>query len=72
MSGSSIDRSRTSGEQQGAPVLGLLLAQEHPQVLLAQHIQPDGRLVQHQQSRPVQQRRGDLAAHPLRHPARAG
>ena len=33
--------------------------------LLAHHVQPDGRLVEEEHLRPVQQRDGQLAAHPL-------
>ena len=47
------------------PALGPLGDQEVPQPLLADHVQADGRLVQHQQPRAVHQGGRHLAAHPL-------
>ena len=44
---------------------GVHLGQERAQPLLAGQVEPDRRLVEHQQLGGVQQGRGDLAAHPL-------
>jgi hypothetical protein len=53
------------GQQQRHPAGGVQRGQEAAQPLLARQVQPDGRLVQHQQARSVQQRGRHLAAHPL-------
>ena len=53
------------GEQHGRAALGALADQEAAQSLLAHQVQADGRLVEHEQLRRVQQGGRDLAAHPL-------
>ena len=50
--------------QRGA-ALGVEGAQELAQPALADHVEPDGRLVEEEDLRVVQQRRDDVAAHPL-------
>ena len=54
-----------SGQQQRGAELRALSEQEVPQPLLADHVQPDGRLVQDEQPRPVNQGGRHLAAHPF-------
>ena len=53
------------GEQQCDGAAGDQVGEERPQPLLARQVQADRRLVEHQQLRPVQQRRRHLAAHAL-------
>jgi hypothetical protein len=53
------------GEQQRDGAARDQVGEERPQPLLAREVQPDGRLVEHEQLGPVQQRRRHLAAHAL-------
>ena len=53
------------GEHQGGAALGVERAQELAQPTLADHVEADRRLVEVEHLRVVQQRRGDVAAHPL-------
>ena len=53
------------GQQQGRAALGVEGAQELAQPALADHVETDGRLVEVEDLGVVQQRRGDVAAHPL-------
>ena len=53
------------GEQQRHVAARVHRGQERAQPLLAGQVEPDRRLVEHQQLGGVQQRGGDLAAHPL-------
>ena len=54
-----------SGEQQRGAMLDPLLDEELAEPLLAEDVQPDGRLVEDDQLGSVEQGRSDLAAHPL-------
>ncbi len=54
-----------AGEQHGGAAAGVVLGQERADPLLHRHVEPDGRLVQEQHLRAVQQRAGDLRLHPL-------
>ena len=53
------------GQQHRRAPLGVHLAQELPHLRLGDHVEPDGRLVEVQHLGVVQQRRRDVAAHPL-------
>ena len=53
------------GQQQRGAALGVEGAQELPQPALAHHVEPDRRLVEVEDLGVVQQRRRDVAAHPL-------
>ena len=53
------------GEQQRGPALGVEGAQELAEPALAHHVEADGGLVEVEDLRVVQERGGDVAAHPL-------
>ena len=53
------------GEQHGGALLAVHLDEELAHRLLADHVEPDGRLVEEQDRRVVEQRGGELAAHAL-------
>jgi hypothetical protein len=52
-------------EQEGRAPFGPLGDEELAQPLLRQHVESDGRLVEDEQLRRVEQGRGELRAHPL-------
>ena len=53
------------GQQQGGAALGVEGAEEVAQPALADHVEADRRLVEVEDLGVVEQRRGDVAAHPL-------
>ena len=53
------------GEEERRAALGALAGEEAAQVLLADHVEADRRLVEHGEGGGVQQGGGDLAAHAL-------
>ena len=53
------------GQQHGGSLLPVELTHKSAHVKLGYRVQPDGRLVQEQQLRPVNQRRRQITAHPL-------
>ena len=54
-----------AGEEDGRAGAAVVLRDEGPDAPLHRHVQPDGRLVEEDHLRAMEERRGDLAFHPL-------